>query len=165
MRDLDKEVPVTESEGTMESGSSSSSGSASTPRRKRTSTRRKTGASRRKTAAGGRKPGARTATSSGRKTSSRRRRRSSREAGLQSFLNDLAKRANVAGSKIAEFSEEGADAARKTIGKVSASSRQTIARVRREWDRMDSTRKAQFVAGLLGALAAAAAGVRKATRK
>jgi len=156
---------VTESEGTMESGSSSSGGSASTPRRKRTSTRRKTGASRRKTAPGGRKPGARTATSSRRKTSSRRRRRSSREAGLQSFLNDLAKRANVAGSKIAEFSEEGADAARKTIGKVSASSRQTIARVRREWDRMDSTRKAQFVAGLLGALAAAAAGVRKATRK
>jgi hypothetical protein len=157
---------VTESEGTMESGfSSSSGGSASTPRRKRTSTRRKTGASRRKTAAGSRKPGARTATSSRRKTSSRRRRRSSKEAGLQSFLNDLAKRANVAGSKIAEFSEEGADAARKTIGKVSASSRQTIARVRREWDRMDSTRKAQFVAGLLGALAAAAAGVRKATRK
>ena len=156
---------MTESEGTMESGSSSSGGSASTPRRKRTSTRRKTGASRRKTAPGGRKPGARTATSSRRKTSSRRRRRSSREAGLQSFLNDLAKRANVAGSKIAEFSEEGADAARKTIGKVSASSRQTIARVRREWDRMDSTRKAQFVAGLLGALAAAAAGVRKATRK
>jgi hypothetical protein len=149
----------------MESGSSSSGGSASTPRRKRTSTRRKTGASRRKTAAGGRKPGARTATSSRRKTSSRRRRRSSKEAGLQSFLNDLAKRANVAGSKIAEFSEEGADAARKTIGKVSASSRKTIARVRREWDRMDSTRKAQFVAGLLGALAAAAAGVRKATRK
>jgi hypothetical protein len=150
----------------MESGSSSSSGgSASTTRRKRTSTRRKTGASRRKTAAGGGKPGARTATSSRRKTSSRRRRRSSKEAGLQSFLNDLAKRANVAGSKIAELSEEGADAARKTIGKVSASSRQTIARVRREWDRMDSTRKAQFVAGLLGALAAAAAGVRKATRK
>ena len=156
---------MTESEGTMESGSSSSGGSASPPRRKRASTRRKTGASRRKTAAGGRKPGARTATSSRGKTSSRRRRRSSREAGLQSFLNDLAKRANVAGSKIAEFSEEGADAARKTIGKVSASSRQTIARVRREWDRMDSTRKAQFVAGLLGALAAAAAGVRKATRK
>ena len=155
---------MTESEGTMESGSSSpSGGSASTPRRKRATTRRKTGAPRRKTAAGGRKPGARTATSSRRKASSRRR--SSKEAGLQTFLNDLAKRANVAGSKIAEISEEGADAARKTIGKVGASSRQTIARVRREWDRMDSTRKAQFVAGLLGALAAAAAGVRKATRK
>ena len=157
---------MTESEGTMESGSSSSSsGSASTPRRKRTSTRRKAGASRGKTTAGVGKPGARTATSSRRKTSSRRRRRSSKEFGLQSFLNDLAKRANMAGSKIAEFSEEGADAARKTIGKFSASSRQTITRVRREWDRMDSTRKAQFVAGLLGALAAAAAGVRKATRK
>ena len=125
---------MTESEGTMESGSSSSGGSASPPRRKRASTRRKTGASRRKTAAGGRKPGARTATSSRGKTSSRRRRRSSREAGLQSFLNDLAKRANVAGSRIAELSEEGADAARKTIGKVSVTSRQTIARVRREWD-------------------------------
>ena len=158
---------MTESESTMESGSSSSSsgGSASKPRRKRTSARRKPGAPRRKTAAGRGKAGARTATTTRRKTGSRRRRRSSKEAGLQSFLNDLAKRANVAGSRIAELSEEGADAARKTIGKVSVTSRQTIARVRREWNRLDSARKAQFVAGLLGALAAAAAGVRKATRK
>ena len=157
---------MTESESTMESGSSTSSGgSGSKPRRKRTSARRKPGAPRRKTTAGRRKAGARTATTSRRKTGSRRRRRSSKEAGLQTFLNDLAKRANVAGSRIAELSEEGADAARKTIGKVSVTSRQTIARVRREWDRLDSARKAQFVAGLLGALAAAAAGVRKATRK
>jgi hypothetical protein len=79
-------------------------------------------------------------------------------------LNDLAKRANRAGAKIADLSEEGANAARRTLGRVNTTSRQTIARVRREWDRLDSTRKAQFVAGLLGALAAAAA-VRKATRK
>jgi len=85
--------------------------------------------------------------------------------GLQSFLNDLAKRANRAGSTIAGFSEKGADAARGTIGKVSTSSRHTIARVRREWDRLDNTRKAQFVAGLLAALAATAAGVAKASRK
>ncbi len=157
---------MTESEGTMESGSSSSSGgSASSPRTRRPSTRRKAVAPRRKTAAGGKNRAAPIATSSRRKTSPRRRRGSSKEAGLQSFLNDLAKRANTAGSKIAEFSEGGADAARKTIGKVSASSRKTITRVRREWDRMDSARKAQFIAGLLGALAAAAAGVRKVTRK
>jgi hypothetical protein len=79
-------------------------------------------------------------------------------------LNDLAKRANRAGSTIASLSEEGADAARRTFGKVGATSRQTIARVKREWDRMDNTRRVQFVGALLGALAAAAA-VRKVTRK
>jgi hypothetical protein len=80
-------------------------------------------------------------------------------------LNDLAKRANRAGSTIADLSEEGADAARRTLGKVTATSRQTITRVKREWDRMDNTRKVQFVGALLAALGAAAAGVRKATKK
>ena len=148
--------------------SSSSGGSATTPRKRSTGARRKTATSaRRKTAprkeAG---PGTRrTTTTASRKTGPRRRRRATNDTRLQSFLNDLAKRANRAGSTIADLSEKGADAARGTIGKVSTSSRQTIARVRREWDRLDNTRKAQFVAGLLAALAATAAGVAKASRK
>ena len=148
---------MTESEGTQGGSSSSpggasssSGGSATTTRKRSTGARRKTATSARgKTAP--RKP--------------RRRRRATNDTRLQSFLNDLAKRANRAGSTIADLSEKGADAARGTIGKVSTSSRQTIARVRREWDRLDNTRKAQFVAGLLAALAATAAGVAKASRK
>jgi hypothetical protein len=48
---------------------------------------------------------------------------------------------------------------------VSAASRKTITKVRREWDAMDNTRRVQFVGALLAALGAAAAGVRKATKK
>jgi hypothetical protein len=137
---------MTESEGTQ--GDSSSSA------RRKTVPRKKAGTVTR-----------RTTTTASRKTAPRRRRRATKDKRLQSFLNDLAKRANRAGSTIADLSEKGADAARGTIGKVSTSSRQTIARVRREWDRLDNIRKAQFVAGLLAALAATAAGVAKASRK
>jgi hypothetical protein len=83
-------------------------------------------------------------------------------------MNDLARRANRAGETIASLSEEGATAARKTIGAFTTSSRQTIDSVKREWAQMDNTRRAQFVGALLGALAAAgaaAAGVRKASKK
>ena len=159
---------MTESEGTQGGSSSSpggasssSGGSATTPRKRSTGARRKT----RKTAPRKEAGTRRTTTTASRKTAPRRRRRATNDPRLQSFLNDLAKRANRAGSTIADLSEKGADAARGTIGKVSTSSRQTIARVRREWDRLDNTRKAQFVAGLLAALAATAAGVAKASRK
>lgn len=152
---------MTESEGTQGDSSSSpggasssSGGSATKPRKRSTGARRKTATSAR-----------RTTTTASRKTAPRRRRRATKDKRLQSFLDDLAKRANRAGSTIADLSEKGADAARGTIGKVSTSSRQTIARVRREWDRLDNIRKAQFVAGLLAALAATAAGVAKASRK
>jgi hypothetical protein len=165
---LATEVSMTESEDTRGDSSSSSGDSSTAPRPRSTrarktatgTTRKKTGAH--KTARTGPK---RTATTGSRKAAPRRRRRATKTVGLQTFLNDLAKRANRAGSTIADLSEKGADAARGTIGKVSKSSRQTIGRVRKEWDKLDSTRKAQFVAGLLGALAATAAGVAKASRR
>lgn len=148
---------MTESEGTQGDSSSSSSGS--------TGARRKTGAGRKTTTRKKTGAGRTTKTTGSRKTAPHRRRRAAKTVGLQSFLNDLAKRANRAGSTIADLSERGADAARGTIGKVSTSSRQTIKSVRREWDKLDNARKAQFVAGLLAALAATAAGVAKASRK
>lgn len=161
---------MTESEGT-QSASSTSSGasrsSAGTRKKKTTTRRRKKTTTRRKTSATGgaaRKTGTR-------RTASRRRttrRRSSTPAGLQGLLNDLAKRANRAGETIATLSAEGTTAARRTIGTVAKGSRETIARVRREWDQMDSTKRVEFVGALLAALAAAgaaAAGVRKASKK
>lgn len=161
-----EEVNVTESEGTTQSGASSSSGGSSgssgttRTRKKTTGTRRKT-TTRRKSPASGRKTTSRR-TSSARRTT---RRRSPKPAGLEGLLNDLAKRAERAGTTIAELSEEGANAARRGLGVVTATSRKTINRVRREWDGMDNTRRVQFVGALLAALAAAAAGVRKATKK
>ena len=158
---------MTESENTSASASSPSGGE-SAPARKRTSRpRRKPGtAARRKTSAGGKKTANRRAASTPRRKGPaiRRRRRLPKATGLEAILNDLAKRANQAGSKISDLSEEGTAAARRTLGKVTASSKRTITRVKREWGRMDNTRKLEFAAGLLAALAAATA-VRKAARK
>ncbi|HMA18367.1 MAG TPA: hypothetical protein VKS03_08005 [Thermoanaerobaculia bacterium] len=151
---------MTEHEGTQgapsASGGSSGSGSSGTSR-KRTGTRRKTAT--RSKSPDRRKTGARRSTA---------RRRTAKPVGLERLLNDLAKRANRAGETIASLSEEGATAARKTLGAVTATSKKTINRVKREWEGMDNTRRAQFVGALLGALAAAgaaAASVRKATKR
>ena len=157
---------MSESENTS-AGASSTSGGESAPARKRAARpRRKTTGARRKTTAGARKTTARrtTSTKRGKGTATRKRRRAAKATGIEAFLNDLAKRADKAGSKISDLSEEGTAAARRTLGKVSAGSRKTISRVKREWDGMNNTRKIEFVAGLLAALAAAGA-VRKATRK
>lgn len=155
---------MSESENT--SGASPSSAGESAPARKRASRpRRKAGTARRKTTPGARKPATRrTAATKRRKGPATRRRRASKATRLDAFLNDLAKRANKAGAKISNLSEEGTAAARRTLGKVSAGSKKTISRVKKEWDGMNNTRKVEFVAGLLAALAAAGA-VRKAARK
>lgn len=156
---------MTESEDTSATTSAASGGGSAPARKRPAKRRRKTGtASRRKATTAGKKSAARGAASRTRKGAATRRRRSPRATGLEAFLNDLAKRANRAGSKISNLSEEGSAAARRTLGKVTASSKQTIGRVKREWDRLDNTRKIEFVAGLLAALGAATA-VRKASRK
>jgi hypothetical protein len=165
---------MTEPEGTQGDSSSSGGSTSSAGGSTKGARRRSTGTRSKTTSAAGRKTATRKKAGAGtRRTSKRtgarratpRRRGATTKVGLQSLLNDLAKRANRAGSTIADLSEKGADAARGTIGRVSTSSRQTITRVRREWDKLDSARKAQFVAGLLAALAATAAGVAKASRK
>lgn len=156
---------MTESEDTSATTSAASGGGSAPARKRPAQRRRKTGtASRRKTTTAGKKSTARGTASRTRKGAATRRRRSPRATGLEAFLNDLAKRANRAGSKISDLSEEGSAAARRTLGKVTASSKQTIGRVKREWDRLDNTRKIELVAGLLAALGAATA-VRKASRK
>ena len=157
---------MTESENTSTTASSSTGG-GSTPARKRARRpRRKSGTAARRKTAGAMKTAAGRSKSTARRKApaTRRRRRSPKATGLEAFLNDLAKRANQAGSKISDLSEEGTAAARRTLGKVGASSKKTISRVKKEWNGMNNTRKVEFVAGLLAALAAAGA-VRKATRK
>lgn len=156
---------MSESENTSAGASSSSSGESAPARKRASRPRRKAGTAARKTTSGARKAATRRATTTKRrKGPATRRRRVSKATGLDAFLNDLAKRANKASTKISNLSEEGTAAARRTLGKVSAGSKKTISRVRKEWDGMNNTRKVEFVAGLLAALAAAGA-VRKATRK
>jgi hypothetical protein len=55
--------------------------------------------------------------------------------------------------------------ARAALGKAGAASKRTIDRLLREWRRMDTSRKLQFTAALLGALAAATAPVVRSRMK
>ena len=55
--------------------------------------------------------------------------------------------------------------ARAALGKAGAASRKTIDRLLKEWKRMDTSRKLQFTAALLGALAAATAPVVRSRMK
>lgn len=161
---------MTESENTSASVSSPSSDESTPAPKKASRPRRKPGtAARRKATAGSKTTAARRTTSTKTTTkrkgpATRRRRRAPRATGLEAILNDLAKRANQAGAKISELSEEGTAAARRTLGKVTGKSKKTIKRVKREWDGMNKTRKVEFVVGLLAALGAATV-VRKASRK
>jgi hypothetical protein len=101
-----------------------------------------------------RKVGTRKKTAARRKPASAAR---SRDAGLSTFLAGLSRQAARAGSRIASISEEGVSGARRTLGKAGTASKKTIQRLTREWKQMDTKKRAQFVAALLGALAAASA--------
>ena len=92
-----------------------------------------------------------------RKPAARPRAKAGRGTDLQGLLQTFAKRASAARGRLAAASDEGARATRRAWKKVSGASRKTIDRLAAEWKEMDSARKAQFVAALLTALAAASA--------
>lgn len=76
---------------------------------------------------------------------------------LAALLNDMAARAGVARKGLKALSGQGAGAARRALRVARAASKKTIARLTKEWERMDNRRRAQFVAAVLAALAAASA--------
>lgn len=90
------------------------------------------------------------------KTSARPRRRAGGN-GFAALLNDMAARAAAAGKSLKTLSGQGAGAARRAFSEAGATSRKTIAKLTKEWEGMDAKRRAQFVAALLAALAAASA--------
>jgi hypothetical protein len=63
------------------------------------------------------------------------------------------------------LSGQGTEAARRAVKDAGATSRKTIARLTKEWESMDNTRRAKFVAALLAALAAASAPIVRASLK
>jgi hypothetical protein len=117
-----------------------------------TPTRTSKSPARRRTASGTRKSPARKR-SAGRK----RTRRRSGANGFSALLNEMASKAAAAGKELKAISGKGAGAARKAWSEVGMTSRRTISRLTKEWEAMDSTRRAQFIAALLAALAAASA--------
>jgi hypothetical protein len=73
------------------------------------------------------------------------------------MIRALGKTAVKARGQINAASAEGSEATRRAWKKVSGASRRTIDRLAAEWKGMDKARKAQVVAALLTALAAASA--------
>lgn len=76
---------------------------------------------------------------------------------LERLLTGFAARATKTGASLAAFSGQRVQKARVALGKAGAASKKTIDRLAREWNKMDSKRRVQFVAALLTALAAASA--------
>jgi hypothetical protein len=66
---------------------------------------------------------------------------------------------------LAALSGEGIEKARGALGKAGTASRKTIDRMTREWKQMDPRRRAQVVAALVAALAAASAPIVRSRMK
>ncbi len=117
--------------------------------RRRAPTRRKSPArpkSRRPAAAARKSPSS---------SSARAGRRRSGE--LQRLLRSLARTATDARGRLKAASGDGARATRQAWQKASGASRKAIDKLAADWKQMDPARKAQLVAALLTALAAASA--------
>ncbi|MDQ2969648.1 MAG: hypothetical protein M3R34_00775 [Acidobacteriota bacterium] len=84
---------------------------------------------------------------------------------VEEVLRGFARKANQAGASLAAISGEGLDSARRALGTAGAASKSTIDRIAREWKQMDGRRRAQFIAALLAALAAASAPIVRSKMK
>jgi hypothetical protein len=87
----------------------------------------------------------------------RPRSRATTAKSLAALLDRLAARAASAGKGLKTLSGQGTDAAKRAFQDAGAASKRTIGRLTKEWEGMDARRRAQFVAALLAALAAASA--------
>jgi hypothetical protein len=91
----------------------------------------------------------------------------------QSFENTLAalgRKADEARDKLAEMTDDGAKAAAQQLKKASTATRARLAELQKDWRKLEPKKKAQIIAGVLGAIAAVtvpivAAKKRKAARK
>ena len=95
----------------------------------------------------------------------RPRARAATTSSLAALLDSLAARAASAGKGLKTLSGQGTDVARRALQDAGAASKKTIGRLAKEWEGMDSRRRARFVAALLAALAAASAPIVRSRMK
>ena len=84
---------------------------------------------------------------------------------LRAMLTKLSKNASRAGARVASLSREGGGTARKAAGKARAATRRAVAGSVREWKKLDTPRKIEFVAAIISALAAASGAVARGRKK
>ena len=85
------------------------------------------------------------------------RKRVAAAGGVEGMLRGFAQKAGEVGASLAAASEGGVASARRALGQAGVASRSTLDRLTREWKSMDPKRRAQYLAAILGALAAASA--------
>ena len=85
------------------------------------------------------------------------RKRAAAAGGVEGMLRGFAQKAGEVGASLAAASEGGVASARRALGQAGVASRSTLDRLTREWKSMDPKRRAQYLAAILGALAAASA--------
>jgi len=103
--------------------------------------------------------------SGARKKGAPRKRSRARAGNLEKLLRQLSARASKAGSAIASGASDGASSARSALGKAKNASQTAIRASIREWKKLDTPRKVEFVATLLSALAAASGTIASRGRK
>ena len=84
---------------------------------------------------------------------------------LETMLESFSKSASRAGASISAVSGESVRSAKKAWNQAGVASKSTVKRVLKEWRDLDPKRRAQYVAALLAALAAASAPVVRARLK
>lgn len=113
-------------------------------------------------------PRARTRTAARRKAGPRKKtasRRKSAPGGLPALLNRLSAQASKAGAAIAAGATGSKESARAALAKARGASQQAVRASVREWKKLDTPRKVEFVATLLAALAAASGTVAAARKR
>jgi hypothetical protein len=84
---------------------------------------------------------------------------------LRTMLDEISEKAARAGSKISELSGQGAKAARMAARSAGAATRKAVQTSVKEWKKLDTPRRLEFVATLLAALAATSGAIARGRRK
>ncbi len=84
---------------------------------------------------------------------------------LRAMLSEASKTANRAGARIASISRDGSAATRKALGSAGKATRRAVQSSVREWKKLDTPRKVEFVAALLSALATASGAISRGRKK
>jgi len=114
------------------------------------------------------RPRARSHAASPRKKGTRKKTASRRKAapgGLPALLDRLSAQASRAGAAITAGATGGKESARAALEKARGASQRAVRASVREWKKLDTPRKVEFVAALLSALAAASGAVVSARKK
>lgn len=86
-------------------------------------------------------------------------------ATFEATLAALGKKADEARDRLAELTDEGAKAASKQLQKASKATNAKLKQLQKEWQKLEPKKKAQVIAGVLGAIAAVTVPVVVAKKK